>query len=238
MDEGLRRLIALGREHYRSRDYDAAEKLFSAVLAQVDGVADVHNMLGVIHHDRGRVADAERAFERALEINPRYTEAALNLSVVLNDQGKYERAREFYARAVSHSQEPHTENGVDPYVKGKLANLHADLGAAYFEHGLHAEAVREYRRALELCPTFIDLRTRLAAVLRDQGDLAAAAAELEKVRGQNPAYIPARLALGAVYYGLERRPDAVAEWRAVLDLDGENRAARAYLRMASELERR
>ncbi len=56
-------------------------------------------------------------------------------------------------------------------------------------------------------------------------------------RAESRAYIPARLALGAVYCGLDRRVDASREWEAVLALDAENRAARAYLRMSSELER-
>jgi tetratricopeptide (TPR) repeat protein len=63
-------------------------------------------MLGVVYHAQGRFSDAEEAFETALRLNPRYTEAALNLSVTYNDRGKYDRAREVYMRAISSSAGP------------------------------------------------------------------------------------------------------------------------------------
>jgi tetratricopeptide (TPR) repeat protein len=214
MDDRLKRLITLGREHYQAREYDRAEKYLAEVVQEHAGFADVHNMLGVIHHDAGRFSLAEEAFEKALAINPNYTEAALNLSVTYNDLGKYKEAREIYARALARSrQEP---GKLDPFVRGKLANLHADLGAAYAGAGLHAESVREYQRALELCPTFVDLRTRLANLLRETGDLAAALAEFGVVLEANPGYLPARVGKGLTFYALNRREEAAAEWKQVL----------------------
>jgi tetratricopeptide (TPR) repeat protein len=230
MDDRLKRLITLGREHYQAREYDRAEKFLSEVVEAHGGFADVHNMLGVIFHDAGRFSLAEEAFEKALAINPHYTEAALNLSVTYNDLGKYKEAREIYARALARSrQEP---GKLDPFVRGKLANLHADLGAAYAGAGLHGESVREYQRALELCPTFIDLRTRLANLYRETGDLAAALAEFDVILTANPGYVPARLAKGLTFYALGRRDEAASEWRAVLAAEPEHRAAKAYLAMA------
>jgi tetratricopeptide (TPR) repeat protein len=234
MDETLRRLIVLGREHYRAHDYDAAEGVLTQVVEQHRGFADIFNMLGVIWHGQGKLLEAQGAFEEALKLNPSYTEAALNLSVTYNDLGKYAEAREVYGKAIQRTRS--APRSLDPFVKGKLANMHADLGAAYAEHGLYPEAVREYHKALELCPTFGDLRTRLAAVLRDSGDTASAARELEIVKTTQPRYLPARLALGTTLYMLGRRDDATREWEAVLGVDPENRAAKLYLSMARETE--
>ena len=39
-----------------------------------------------------------------LTINPRYTDAALNLAVTLNDLGRYVEAREVYSRAIETSR--------------------------------------------------------------------------------------------------------------------------------------
>src|SRR5580692_10349156 len=98
MDERLKQLLLLGREHYAKREFDKAEPMLREVLENTDRFADVHDMLGVIAHSRGNFIAAERHFERALAINPSYTEAALNLAVTYNDRGKYEAAREVYAR--------------------------------------------------------------------------------------------------------------------------------------------
>ncbi len=229
MDDRLRQLIALGRDHYSAGEYDKAEQYLSQVVKENRGFADIFNMLGVIFHDQGRFAEAEESFENALRINPGYTEAALNLSVTYNDRGKYHKAREVYAAAMVHSSRQ--PSSMDPFARGKIANMHADLGVAYSDMGLHGDAVRELKRALELCPTFIDIRTRLGNVYRDMGDGEAALGEYAQVKETKPDYLPARLALGVTLYSLGRRDDAIAEWEAILERQPGDRRAQAYLRM-------
>ena len=77
MNERVKQLLVLGREHYAKREFEKAEQMLRMVLEEEDRYADVHDMLGVIAHSRGNFLVAERHFERALEINPAYTEAAL-----------------------------------------------------------------------------------------------------------------------------------------------------------------
>src|SRR5262245_64116739 len=167
MDDHIRELIQLGRDHYERGEYDKAERLLSEVTRTARGYADTFNMLGVIYHDQGRFAQAQEAFEQALHINPNYTEAALNLAVTYNDLGKYHEAKEVYTRAMTRSRgEPRM---LDPFAKGKIANMHAELGDAYAGLAMSDEAVREYEKALTLCPSFVDIRTKLALALRDMG---------------------------------------------------------------------
>ena len=97
MDDHLKQLLLLGREHYQNKEYEKAEYLLHQVAEKLDQFADVHHMLGVITHSRGDFAEAERHFERAVHLNPNYTEAQLNLMVTYNDLGKYDEARKLYA---------------------------------------------------------------------------------------------------------------------------------------------
>ena len=53
MDEHLKQLLSLGREHYQVRDFERAESVLRQVVAETDRFADVHDMLGVIAHSRG-----------------------------------------------------------------------------------------------------------------------------------------------------------------------------------------
>ena len=229
MDERLKQLLTQGRDLYHNREFEKAEKVLTQVLRENRGFADVHNMLGVIYHDAGRFTQARDCFEQALQINPNYTEAALNLAVTYNDLGQYKEAKEVYGRAMAHTKSH--PRSLDPFAKGKIANMHADLGDAYQGIGFYAEAVREYKQALELCPTFIDIRTRLASTFRDMGDLEAAMTEYREVISHNPNYIPARLQLGVTLYSAKRLDDAIAEWRSVLELDPSNKNAHKYLKM-------
>src|SRR4029078_2318996 len=97
-------------------------------------------VLGCIVHQWGRLTEAEGMFKQALQINPAYTEAALNLAVTYNDLGKYREAKEFYKRALAASNS--APRSLDPCAKGKIANMHAEIGAAYHAVGMYADAVR------------------------------------------------------------------------------------------------
>src|SRR5574341_2236182 len=152
MDDTLKEALALGRSYFNKKEYGPAEQYLTAVVEQHQSFADVYNMLGVLYHDQGQYQKAQRAFEAALRINPGYTDAALNLAVTYNDTGKYREAQETYRHALSRSGA--RQGKLDRFVQGKLANMYADIGDVWISSGMYAEAIREYRRALELGPAF------------------------------------------------------------------------------------
>jgi len=229
LDDSLKQALTLGKAYYLKKEYARAEGYLSQVVERNQSFADVYNMLGVIYHDQGQYQKAQRSFEAALRINPGYTDAALNLAIIYNDTGKYQAARDTYRQALTRSGA--APGHLDSFVKGKLANLYADVGDVWLSSGLYVEAVREYQRALELCPTFVDIRTKLAAAHRDAGERDLAIQEYEEVVRQNPGYVPARLALGLVLQAIGRRDEAVKHWEAVLEMAPGNRSAEMYLKL-------
>ena len=229
MNERVKQLLVLGREHYAKREFEKAEQMLRMVLEEEDRYADVHDMLGVIAHSRGNFLVAERHFERALELNPAYTEAALNLAVTYNDRGKYEKAREVYSRIKVGPVG--TAQGLDPFARGKLANMHADLAQAYADAGLPREAIHEYEKATGLCPQFADLQVKLGTLLREINDLPAARIHYEAALQAKPNYVPARLQLGVTLLALGEATAAEEQWREVIKVEPENSQAKMYLRM-------
>lgn len=228
MDERLKQLLVLGREHYERREYDRADRVLRQVLEITDRYPDVLNMLAVICHDRGDFSGAERFFERAVELNPNYTEALLNLAVTYNDLGKYEAARQVYARIRSAAGD---EGKLDPIARSRIANMHADLAQAYADAGCRAEAIDQLKKGVELCPTYADLQTKLGSLYRDEGNLALAREHYQAARDANARYVPARVLLGVTLLSLGEIDAAEGEWRSVLEIEPENRAAKMYLRM-------
>src|SRR5256885_11691403 len=86
-------------------------------------------MLGVIYHHLGEFEAAQRALQKALEINPAYVEAGLNMAIVCNDLGQYERAQKVYGAAVERARargkrEPNGDEPMDSYTRGKIAKPH------------------------------------------------------------------------------------------------------------------
>jgi tetratricopeptide (TPR) repeat protein len=229
MDDHLKQLLLLGREHYQKRELDKAEYLLKQVVQQTDRFADVFDMLGVIAHAQGDFAQAEQYFEKAVGLNPNYTEAQLNLMVTYNDLGKYDSAREIYSRirgrAAGGAQ-------ADPFAMGRIANMHAEISQAYQDAGMSAEGVHELERAVALCPTFADLRTRLATLYRDLGQKDRAREQLELAKQHNPNYIQARVLLGVAMLSAGEYGPAIDEFEAVLSRDGEHKSAQMYLKIA------
>lgn len=234
MDDHLKQQLVLGREHYDNREYDKAEYLLRQVVEKADRFADVHNMLGVIAHSHGNFRQAEECFERAVELNPNYTEAQLNLMVTYNDLGKYDAARSIHARVRRPSS---TGDADDRFAKGKIANMHAETSQAYSDAGMPVQAIQELERAVALCPTFADLRTRLGVMYRDAGDEANARAQFEAALEANPKYVRARTLLGVLHLSAGRGAEARSELEQVLTEDPENKNAQMYLRLAEQQER-
>jgi tetratricopeptide (TPR) repeat protein len=230
MDEHTKQCLLLGREYYQKREFDKAEPVLRQVLESAERLADVHDMLGVICHSRGNFAQAEYHFERALAINPSYTEAALNLAVTYNDRGKYEAARHVYSRIRGATAE--NTQGLDPFARGKIANMHAEVAQAYADAGLAREAIAEYEKAVGLCPQFADLRTKLGTLLREVNDLPRAREQYESAIRARPSYVPARVLLGVTLLSMGEADAAAEEWRKALEVEPDNVPARMYLRIS------
>jgi len=236
MDDAVRELVALGKEHFQRGDWSLAAGHLEQVIARGAAFADVHHMLGVCYHQMGEFDPAQRAFERALEINPAYVEASLNLAILCNDLGQYDKAQKIYSNALERSRDgaraTSGDEPLDAFTRGKIANLHAAVGDAYLAARRPADAAVEFRRALDLSPGFVDLRMKLASALRESGDADAAATELRRAVRDAPAYVPARVALGLACSAGGKLDDAIEQWEEVLRMDPRHRTAQLYLKLA------
>jgi tetratricopeptide (TPR) repeat protein len=190
--------------------------------------------MGIIYNQTDRLRLAVQAFEKALHINPAYTEASLNLAITLSDLGMYDEARKVFERASHFAEAAANANAspvavIDPFVKGKLSDEHFRLGNMYYQLTLLDEAIEEYNKALRLSPNFADIITQLGIALRDKGHYDDAIKEFNRAKECNPKYIPARLHLGIAYYSQGFTGLAEEEWREALVFDPDNSAVRTYL---------
>jgi len=236
MDDHVKQLLLLGREHYQKRELDKAEYLLRQVVAETDRFADVFDMLGVICHAKGDFTEAERYFEKAVSLNPNYTEAQLNLMVTYNDLGKYDAARHIYTQ-IRHRGAGGTAKA-DPFAKGKIANMHVEISQAYQDAGMIPESLQELERAVLLCPSFADLRTKLARLYRDTNQPERAREQLESAREANPNYGQARLLLGVMHLSAGEHNAAIVEFDAVISRDPDNKSAVMYRRLAEAQRKR
>ena len=233
VDEHVKQYLTLGREFFESGEYNKAERYLARLVEAGDcQFADVYNMLGIIYHNQGRFPKAETAFEEATRINPKYTEAALNLAVTYNELGKYQEARQTYEGALARSRA--RTGGIDPFVKGKIANMHADLGDVYRSIGQYLAAVREYKKAMELGPGFVDIRRKLGTAYQEMGDNESAIEEFQRILREREEYLPAHISLGLTFHAEGDRQKALAQFERALELEPDNARAALYLRMVKD----
>ncbi|MFH1829491.1 MAG: tetratricopeptide repeat protein [Pseudomonadota bacterium] len=231
--ETIKEILQIGKQHFDNKRYAQAEQYLRRVIDEHPHYADVFNMLGVIAHVEGKFATAVDCFDKALKINPRYTEAMLNLAVLYNDLGQYDKARELYSRLKSRKIKSTCQ--IEPVLRGKLSNLHADIGDIYRSIGLFGMAIDEYKKALALNPSYLDIRTKLGQALREHGFMNESLAELKEVLKNKALYGPALIQMGVTYYTMDNVSDAKKAWKKVLENEPNNEYAKMYLRLCQAI---
>lgn len=220
---------ARGRRHFERGEVDRALEAFSTLLRTRENFADIHYMVGVLFESKGDLEAAAESLRKAIRLNPQYAEALLALAAVHERRGDFERSRELAERATAVSVDG--AGGLDPTTRGKLANLQAAVGDAYAEVGDRREAIEAYRKALDRCPGFHDIRHRLGVVLREAGLPHQAAREFKRILRAEPDLVDARVQLGLTWYSLGRAEDARAEWDHAARLQPEREDVRLYRRL-------
>jgi tetratricopeptide (TPR) repeat protein len=86
-------------------DPAGAMAAYGRALAGRPDLADAHNNLGRLHHDRGELAVAESSYRLAICIGGNIPLYWFNLGVVLEDQGRHAEALTSYARSLELSPE-------------------------------------------------------------------------------------------------------------------------------------
>ena len=104
---------------------------------------DLWNDFGYSHYCRGNWAQAEEALRKTLALKPDHKRAWTNLGLVLVQAGRPDESYEAFTKVVPPAQ------------------AHCNLGFALAAKGESAEAIHQYRIALELAP---DLQLAQAAL--------------------------------------------------------------------------
>ena len=219
----------VGRVSYERGDVEGALTQFGRLLETRRSFADVHYMMGTLLERKDDLELAAQSLREALRLNPSYTEAMLALASIYERLGNFDRSREVAERARATARP--AAGVMDATTRGKLSNLHAQIGDAYREAGDLTESVEAYRKALDRCPTFHDIRHRLGIALRESGLPDRALTEFRRVLRAKPDFLDSMVQLGLTLYTLGRSTEAIEQWNAVLQRDSRRADARMYLRL-------
>lgn len=233
MDVSTRGTFDIARERFTNRDYYGALLSLEDLTGSGRAYADVYHLRGLCFTLLDRPDEALQEFDHALALNSRYLEAHLHRGLVLNQLGRGAEAATAFELAAAAEGPPVA--GFSAPVAARLANEHARLGDLYAEVGALAEAVLEYRRAVELGPNFHDLRLRLARLLLEAGNPLQAREDLEVILEVRPDWVDAQVQLGMARYLSGDAAGARDTWRACRDARPDLERISAYLAMVERI---
>ena len=128
--------FADGEAAYHAKKYDEATTIFGAFTEQRPDHAWGHYMLGLSAWKSGDFATSEKAFDKALSLDPRHVKSLVNSSRLFIDQKRHEDAIDRLTRA--------TELDPESLEVSRL------LARTYVAQGKTDEAIEAYRRVIEL----------------------------------------------------------------------------------------
>ena len=106
---------------------------------------------------------------------------------------------------------------------------HGSLGRAYQDLGRLEEAIREYKKAIEIFPDDYKAYYNLGVIYDRQGALKEAVANYKRTIVINPAFINAHFNLGNIYHNQGLLDEAIHQYRKVTELDAADFEARNNL---------
>jgi Tfp pilus assembly protein PilF len=124
-------------------DYKSAYSEFQQAVALDDTLADAHDGLGILLHlNYQKLPEAEAQYRRALELQPAFPEAHVNLGNLYLDEGRYDEAIVQYEFALNDMlyRTPHFAQ--------------SNLGWALYKKGQSERAIESVRAAVTAVPNF------------------------------------------------------------------------------------
>lgn len=125
-----------GKVAYDAKNYKEATAIFEAYLERKPGNAWGYYMLGLSAWKSGDFPKSEKAFEKALSIDPNHVKSLVNASRLFIDQKRYDDAVDRLTRA----------GELDP----ESAEVQRLLARAFSDQGKTEEAMEAYRHAIDL----------------------------------------------------------------------------------------
>jgi Flp pilus assembly protein TadD len=209
----LNDLLDEARRDIDRQDFEAAIAPLQKFLAEKDDFAYAHFQLGYAYTGLQKSKEAREEYERAMQLDPKMPEAALNLGILLLNEEP--------AAAVVPLQ-----RAVE--LLPTQSRPRTLLGLAHEKSGDLKNAASAYEGALALDPKDAETSLHLGQLYLRQNRAAEAEAKFRAVLSGEPASQPALVGL-AQSLEIEKNPEAADAYRDYLKAQPGDAAAREHL---------
>ena len=227
----VKKLIAINK-------LEQAKLTLQPLITELNNDYRVFSLLGLIYHKQGLFSRAVKNYKRAMDINPRDAETAINLSLIYNDLGKYDEGAQFYARAAglidSNSSDEVYDRDAHFEANLMFARQHLNLGELYLRYNRNEEALVQLETAISFDPQLESVHVNMSECLSRLGKRKQAIKDLRNLKSKKPDFLEARIKLGHMFFLEGEISAAIQEWEEISSIDPGNMEAKMYLKMAKE----
>jgi Flp pilus assembly protein TadD len=185
-------LLEIAARKIRAKDFAAGEELISRVLIKEPSSSKAYNLLGVCQSGTGEYEAARKAFEKAIELNPGFASARVNLGILLLGLHKDTEAIKEFKAALAVDPSILTRDP-DSYMASNI------LGLCLMDDKKYVEALAAFKRAARMNPKYAPARANmgnaLVALKRDNEALE----EFLAATGIDPEDFVALYNIGLIY---------------------------------------
>lgn len=168
-----------------------------------------------------RVQDFEKArrhLQDAIKIDPSYVQASTAMAEALTALGDYAAAEEYFLAS---------------FLIQDGATSRAQYGDLLVELGRFEDALAQYKKAIEIFPTFASAHARMGDALRRMGRMDQAFAAYQKAESIKSGLPAATIGLGIMYADQNRIDEAIAKFKQLADTHADH--GQAWLNLGKAL---
>lgn len=138
-----------------ARDVERGQRIFEDLARREPGMASAHLGVGLALVARGRLEEASRALERALEVDSENDVALIALGLIADEREDFRTARSYYVSALR--------------VAPERYEVHNNLGVSYLLSGDYERAAEAFRDAVHVDPHDPAVHNNLGVALARMG---------------------------------------------------------------------
>jgi tetratricopeptide (TPR) repeat protein len=151
-------LLEIAAGKIRAKDFSSAEDLIRRALIKEPTSAKAYNLLGICQSGTGKYEAARKAFEKAIELNPRFASARFSLGILLLGLHEDTVAIKQFKAALA----------VDPLILTRDPTSYMGfniLGLCLMDDKKYVEALAAFKRSVEINATYAPARANMGNAL-------------------------------------------------------------------------
>ena len=200
--------------HYTNGQKEAAKEIlnfiFSNYSVSTDYVAAI-NLKGIIHFEDKQFDEAFRAFNKAIEFDPNYTNTYNNWGYALALQGDLTGAIEQFKKAFE--------------INPNNASTHNNWGGVLLLQGDLTGAIEQFKKAFEINPNNASTHNNWGGALASQGDFTGAIEQYKKAVDLNTNDAHTYINWGNALARLDDHTGAIEQYKKAIKLDPNDSSA-------------